>query len=154
MKAWTARTRKDKAARVLASIGVIAILSYGTPRFVGDTYDWLTADQCRVELAKAIDAGIAANSAISGQDLDAKAAATAYATGGRHFAAAVAAPRCPLSIAQYQDELSLALTEYAAVQDQHAASGKVSSTVRLDATRKVVRALEKVYPLIGMESPT
>ena len=73
MKPWSNRDRKDKLSRVLASVFVIAICAYGAPRFASDTYDWVTADACKAELTAAIDAGIAENTAVSQQGLDAKA---------------------------------------------------------------------------------
>ena len=154
MKPWSNRDRKDKLSRVLVSIFVLGVLAYGVPRFATDTYDWVTADECKAALTAAIDAGIKSNSAVSQSALtDAKAIGAAYAASAHQFAAAVAAPRGPTSIAGPQNELAAALEAYAETQEGQAATGNVNPTIRLAATEKVVMALRKVYPLIGMEEP-
>jgi hypothetical protein len=149
MKAWTNRSKRDKAARIVLSLAVLGFAAYGAPHAVVEVYDYYTADSCKQALVTEIQAGIADNTKISSLISDVQSAAAAYAASARHFAQTIAAIRCPLSIAGAQAELVAALEGYADVQEANAKTGTVSTEVRGAATVKVVDALEKLQALIG-----
>ena len=139
--------RKSKWAIIPASIFVLVWGIGGSYFFAREAYDYYVADDCRAELSAAITEGVNANSAVNTDDP--KLAAQGYADTARAFAEAVAAIKCPTTIAPVQDDLVKALYAYVAVQEKQATTGATIDE-RAYATERVGDALRALTAL-GVE---
>ena len=96
MKPWSERTRKDKTARILASIYVLGTLLIGTPIVVRDTYDYIVAGPCRDGIETAFAVYVEKSEAIDKGDLAAAFRAESAALMAMHDA--IAALVCPTEV--------------------------------------------------------
>jgi hypothetical protein len=149
MKAWSARSRKDKAARIALSLAILGFVPYGAVKAGFEVYDYYTADACKAAIREANEAGLMDGQAAAAGAETQQQASAGFAIAARKWAAALDGITCPTSIAGAQDEFVAALYAYADVQQRVGDGESVTYDERAAATDKAGAALRKLAGLVG-----
>ena len=147
MKPWSERTRKDKTARILASIYVIVTLVVGTPVVVGETIDYAIGAPCRAGISDAITAFRAAKT----DSEDVRVIAAYWAAEGKKFRDALAAVMCIGDVAAARDAMLPKLDAWIGFMEAAAATGEYSSSIYYTVSSEASEVLDKLKAAVGFE---
>lgn len=124
MKPWSARTRKDKATRLVASVVAIVWLTVGGRAFVADVYDYTVSGPCRDGIEAAFVAYVAESEAIPRDDLATAFRAESVALMRMHDA--IAALTCPGFVEPHRADFLTAIRSTADLLDGYASGASYS----------------------------